>query len=127
MPCPASHLVEPCRIASETTPSAKDCACEELQSSAGAPELELQAVVAQAAQLLVVLVVADADDGQLGRLDAQDEVLHAAAVARAHAIHFIHNQADLRAARTQASGKVFSKQSRQLGCCRERSCRPPHP
>ena len=60
-----------------------------------APELELQAVVAQAAQLLVVPVVADGDDGQLGRLDAGDEVRHAAAVARTHAVHLVHDQAQL--------------------------------
>ncbi len=47
----------------------------------GLAELQLQAVVAQRAQLGGVLVVADADDGDLGALDGLDQVLDAAAVA----------------------------------------------
>lgn len=68
-----------------------------------APELELQAGVAQRLELLVVLVVADGDDGQLGALDRRYQVGHPAAVARRHAVHLVHHQAQLRAGATQSA------------------------
>ncbi len=60
-----------------------------------APEVQLEAVVAQGFQLLVVLVVADADDGQLGALQRLYEVGHTAPVTRRHAVYLIHDQAHL--------------------------------
>ncbi len=46
------------------------------------PEVQLKAVVSQGLELLVVLVIADADDGQLGGLDGEDEVRDTAPVTR---------------------------------------------
>ena len=40
----------------------------------GSPVIKLDGVVAQGAQLLVVLVIADADDGHLGAVDRLDQV-----------------------------------------------------
>lgn len=61
------------------------------------PVVELQGVISQGAQLLVVLVIADADDGHLAAVDGLDEVSHPAPVTPRHAIHLIHDQTDLQA------------------------------
>ena len=46
------------------------------------PEIQLKAVVAQGLELLVVLVIADADDGQLGGLDGEEKVRDTTPVTR---------------------------------------------
>lgn len=52
-------------------------------------------MVPERAQLLVVLVVADADDGHLAAVDGLDQLRHAPPVAPRHAIHLVHDQANL--------------------------------
>ena len=59
------------------------------------PEVQLKAVIAQGFQLLIVLVITDADDGQLGALQRLYEVSHATPVTRRHSVHLIHDQAHL--------------------------------
>ena len=61
----------------------------------GFEERKVRGVVLEALQLLVVLVVADADDGDLADLYARYELHHAAAVAAAHAVNLVHDQAHL--------------------------------
>lgn len=62
------------------------CGCDATQPRAGLQfcglgPVDLQAVVLQRLQGLLVLVVADADDRHLARLDAVDQVCHAAPIA----------------------------------------------
>ena len=66
------------------------------------PVVKFQSVIAQRAQLLVVLVVADADDGHLAAVDGLYQVCHSASVTARHAIHLIHDQADLQSQPRQA-------------------------
>ena len=57
--------------------------------------VQLHDMVLQGLQLLVVLVVADADDGHARSLDGGDQLPHPSSVTAAHAIHLIHDQAYL--------------------------------
>lgn len=59
------------------------------------PVVQLHHMVLQGLELLVVLVIADADDGDAGALDGGDQLAHTPPVATTHAIHLIHDQADL--------------------------------
>ena len=72
------------------------------------PVVQLQGVVAQGAQLLVVLVVANADDGHLAAVDGLDQLRHASPVTSRHAVHLIHDQANLQAqVSNNCSGRAF--------------------
>jgi hypothetical protein len=44
------------------------------RSNCGSPVIQLDGVVAQGAQLLVVLVIADADDGHLAAVNGLDQL-----------------------------------------------------
>ena len=60
-----------------------------------APEVQVQGAIAQRFELLIIFVVADADNGDLAGLDGVDQLADASSVAARHAIHLIHDQADL--------------------------------
>ena len=64
----------------------------------GRPEVQLKGAVAQRLELLVVLVIADANYGHLAGLDDAQQLAHATPVPTRHAIHFVHHQADLHSA-----------------------------
>ena len=61
----------------------------------GAPEVELQSVVFQRLELLVVFIIADADDRAFGGLDRVDELRRAATIAARHSVYLIHDEANL--------------------------------
>mmetsp|Transcript_18891 Transcript_18891/g.60642 ORF Transcript_18891/g.60642 Transcript_18891/m.60642 type:complete len:477 (-) Transcript_18891:391-1821(-) len=61
----------------------------------GLAEAQVEAVVGERLDLLGRAVVAAADHRQLGGLDERHELLHAAAVARRHAVHLVHDEREL--------------------------------
>ena len=65
-------------------------------------------MVLQGLELLVVLVIADADDGDAGALDGGDQLAHTSPVATTHAIHLIHDQADLQTQPQASAGQSIA-------------------
>lgn len=57
----------------------------------GFHELDVKAVICEGFELLVIAVVADADDGGLGVLDDLDDGGYAATVRATHAVDLIHD------------------------------------